>query len=213
MANDRILQGKFIPLPQYLDAVLNLTEILTKNLVEKLKIENRYSGLAKSYIHSMWDAFSYTTQEITDEEYDIFCRVLWLMKKTVAYEYNSLIRVKNLSEGDSIIVLLKRTFEILLEKAPEDWEYTKRVRTLLKLVDKFFDNIRNKKKFSRLFTYADFLKGCIEKGTIGKRGIEDISLPSPSGSRGLDFIEVLSQPGDRLGVDEGENKVIGEVSW
>lgn len=212
MANDRILQGKTINLPQYLDSVLNLTEILTKNLVEKLEKENRYSGLAKSYIHSMWDAFSYTTQEITDEEYDIFCRVLWLMKKTLTYEYNSLIRVKNLSEGDSIVVLLKRTFEILLEKAPEDWEYLRRVRTLLKLVDKFFDNIRNKKKFARLFTYTDTLKGYMERGLIGKRGIENINLPSSTGVRGLDFIEVLSQPGERLGIG-GETKIIGEVSW
>lgn len=210
MANDRILQGINIPLPQYLCAVLNLTEELTRNLTEKLKKEGRWSGLAKSYVHSMWEAFSYTNEEITEEEEEVFQRLLWLMKKTINHEYNSLTKNKRLSEGDSMIVLLKRTFEIILEKAPEGWEYTRRVKTLLKLIDKFFTNIRNPKKSAKLFSYSDFLKGCIEKGSIGKRTLLKLNIPENLG-RSMEMIEILETPGNRL---EGvENKIIEEMSW
>lgn len=211
MANDRILQGTIIPLPQYLCAVLNLTEELTRNLTEKLKKEGRWSGLAKSYVHSMWEAFSHTNIEITEEEEEVFERLLWLMKKTISYEYNSLIKTRKLSEGDSMIVILKRTFEIVLEKAPEGWEYTRRVRTLLKLIDKFFTNIKNPKKSVRLFSYSDFLKGCIEKGSIGKRSISRLDIPGNITPRGMELIEILETPGNRL--EEEDSRIIGEMSW
>ena len=210
----RILKDKVVPEDTWLGAILNVTELLTNELQKRLIEEGRFSGMAKSYINSMWETYTDINPVLEDDEWEIYCRINYLLKPTLLKEYRYLIS-KRLSPGDCFIVMLKKIYEIIEEiikssEASKDFQYTRQLRTLLKLTGKFFDNIRNKKKTAKLFNISDTLKYCIETGVLGKYKLEKIDF-SETTSNSTKLVDILEKPGDRLEI--GENNIVTEVEW
>lgn len=210
----RVLKGKVVPEDTWLGAILNITELLTIELQKRLEIEGRFSGMAKSYINSMWDTYTDINDVLEDDVWDIYCRINYLLKPVLLKEYRYLIS-KRLSPGDCFIVILKKVYEIIGEVIEssgisKDFQYTRQLRTLSKLTGKFFDNIRNKKKSAKLFNISDTLKYCIESGVIGKYDLEKIDFTDyiPGSPK---LVDILDKPGDRLGIEE--ESTITEIEW
>lgn len=208
----RILPGKIVSEETYIDAVLNIAENLTLELQRRLEKEGRYSGLAKSYMDSMWEAWTDVNGVTDDNLEDIFSRVTYLLKPVIIREYRFLLS-KHLSEGDCFITILRKIYLVLgdFTSQMEDFKYKKEIRTIQKLIDKFFENIRNRKKNTKLFNLGDALKFCIENGVIGKYNLDKIDFSGISTNKQAKVVEILSAPGDRL-VEDGDVKV-SEVVW
>lgn len=205
----RIDRSRTISPDVYYSALLNLSEDITNTLQEYLINEGRFKGLAKSYVNSMWDTFTDINIEVSKEDEDSFHRVIYLFKDSIVKEFKSLHIRKHLSLGDCLIVILKRMYEVILESVPEDYVYTRRIKTLLKLITKFFDNIKNRKKTSNLFPLSNDLKYGISTGYIGKHGIPTLTFPSLTP---IKVVEVLDNPGDRLMEDlEEDNNIISTI--
>lgn len=203
--NKRILPDKVIPLEFYCNSLLYLTEMLTYDLGEFLKLEGRFMGMAKSYINSMWTAYSGINDYTNEEEDEVFERILYLFKKIIIKEYTSL-KNKKLSSGDCIIVILKKIYEIILGTNIEDYKYTRRIQTLYKLISKFYDNIRNRKKSSKLFNLSNNIKYYMERGWIGKFRLKKIILPDFENN----LKSTLCYSGERL--DQENDKMIKEIN-
>lgn len=190
----------------YLDSILNVIEMLTYELEKKLKMEGRYMGMVKSYVHSIWQTITYINDEIDDETMDVFERTLYMYKKLIQREYTGLVTSRRLSQGDSAVVIILRLLEIVEEKMPDDYIYARKVLTLKKLITKFYDNIKNPKKKTSMFVLKDTIKEGLEKGKIGRHKVRKIELPDLR--KEVEMLEVLEEPGPRAEFAEGEVKKV-----
>lgn len=185
----------------YTDALLNLVGELTNQLQKKLTQENRFKGMAKSYVNSMWDAMEDICPEIPDEEEMIYHRILYLFKKTIQREYSGLVLHRRLSQGDATITILLRILESINEKISDDYPWSRKVKTLEKLARKFYDNIKNPRKEVQLADLSEGIKECWRRGKVGRFTTRKLELPDLR--RNILELDVLENPGERMEV-EGE---------
>lgn len=190
----------------YPDALMNVVGELTWNLQGKLEQEGRFYGMAKSYINSMWDAMTDICPEITEKEEEIYFKINYLFRKALQREYNWLVLRQRLSEGDAIVVILKKLLDVISKKISAEYPYTKRIKTLEKLIGKFFNNIKNEKKEVELKSLVDGFYTCWKYGRVGKYTTKKIELPDLK-NRILE-LEVLENPGERIDLVETETKEI-----
>lgn len=192
----------------YFNALLHLCETIIPTFKDFLEKEGRFSGLAKSYVHSIQETFSYINEEVEDKEFEIYEKIIYIFKPTILKEFNYL-KSRRLSEGDSIIIILRKIMEILIDSSPSDYEYIRRMKTIHKILSKFYENIKNTKKSAKLFQLSDNLKYCIEKTAVGKYPLSKIDFSD--NYKKVRGGEILTNPGSRM-LDDSENK-ISEISW
>lgn len=192
----------------YFNSLLHLCETLIPTLQEFLEKEGRFSGMAKSYIHSINDTFTGINEEVEDEEFETYEKVVYLFKPVILREF-SYLKSRRLSDGDSLIIILRKIIEILIGSCPSDYPYEKKMKTLSKILSKFYENIKNTKKNAKLFQLSDTLKYCIEKTAVGKYPLTKIIFFEKDKVKKEK--EILTNPGSRMLEDSG-NK-ISEISW
>lgn len=191
----------------YTDALLNLVGELTNQLQKKLTQENRFKGMAKSYVNSMWDAMEDICPVITDEEEVIYQKILYLFKKTIQREYNALVLHRRLSQGDATITILLRILESINERILDDYPWARKVKTLEKLARKFYDNIKNPKKEVNLLDLYDGIQECWRRGKIGRFTTRKLELPDLR--KNIMELDILENPGERMEISgEVESKEI-----
>lgn len=181
----------------YLVGLFDVTGRLFKELVNLLKIEDRAFGIMKEYIRTCNEAF---TQETTEEERDAYDRILFLLKPVFLKEFKRLTR-RRLSPADAVITIIHRTLEILGELLDEDSVIVENVETVKEVIDKVWNNIKNRTKKDAMYYYSDLIKTIIEDGVVGKYPLSSITFREEQKK------EPLRNPGVRF-KKESPGKVI-----
>lgn len=188
---------------QYARCLLDVIEFLSIELTEFLKKEGRFFGLAKSYMNSIKDSYSKLNKNILEEDMEMFDRVLYLFKPLIISEFNRL-KQKRLSEGDSTICIMKRILEIISEI--QDNPNIKELNTVKKIIEKFYNNIKNKSKLDPLYYLSNFTRLNINNGNVGKYRSDVLNLNNSNLPKEK-FI------GDNVKLQEDSNNKISEISW
>lgn len=188
-----------IPESTYAIGILDVIDFLVVDLTEQLKEENRCFGIVKSYLKSISDAYSKIYPDMTDDDIEVYGKILYLLKPLLRKEYKRLVN-KKLSPADSIICIIKKLLNII-EEVPE-FIYRKELGTVKKVIDRLYDNIRNRSKKDSLFNLANTIRTFMSEGKVGKHclgkfTIKDIEIKK----------ELLSGNNTRFTIGE-ENKIL-----
>lgn len=198
---NRELPGIVVTEEVYIGGLLDIVGFLCSELVQFLIEENRYFGISKSYIKSINDALSKITDNVPPEEVDFYGRILFLLKPIIMKEFNKL-RSRSISSGDSIIIIIKKILEIV---SGREYRNNREVRTLRKIINKFFDNIRHRRKNDSMYNFSNIIKTCMEKGIVGKFTLDHLTFKSKTSEK-----EELIGSGIRINEESGKIK---EVTW
>lgn len=200
----RIAEDIQIPEDLYLEGLLDITGFLFKELIKFLEEEHRYFGVTKSYIHTINLTFSKINQLVEEKDINVYGKILYLYKPLLKKEFKRM-RGKKLTPGDVTIVIINRILDIIIQEKKQDFRFHREIKTLKKIIIKFFDNIKNKKKEDPLYSLSNTIKEFKKNGTIGKYSLDTFSF--------IDFPiekEELKNPGERL--EDNDNK-IDEISF
>ena len=179
--------------------LLDVTDFLCSSLKLFLEKEGRYLGIVKSYMSSIDNAFERFNSNLEEEDYGIFGKILYLLKPIIVREFSRLRR-KKLSEGDCVILIIRKLLLIIGESS--DYSHKKEQKTILKVVNKLFDNIRNGGKKDVMYNFSNQVKLLKHSGAIGKYTLDKLDLTQINKEKSP--IE-----GDGLKVDlSSENNVI-----
>lgn len=173
--NKRIDPNIMISEDLFSSGLLDVIDFLSFNLKTFLEKEGRYLGIVKSYTNSMDKAFDKFNEDLSDEDISVFGKILYLLKPTLVREFLRL-RNKKLSEGDCTILMIRRLLNIINENP--DYSHKKEVKTLLKIINSMYDNIRNKNKKDSMYNFSNTIKNLKQSGSIGKYSIDTLELTS-----------------------------------
>lgn len=162
-----------LELDLYISGLLDVCEFLIMELKRLMANEGRFFGIVKSYFDSFSDAYKIFNEKNTGEQMEVYGRILYLFKPLLRFEFKRLVR-RGVSPADSDICLLHKILNILEEV--ENYEHRKELRTITKIVDKLFDNIRNDRKNDPLFIMADTIRTHINKRSLGKFALDEFRL-------------------------------------
>ena len=188
----------------YLEALLDISSFLCSELEIFLVEEERYLGITKSYIHSIKDSYNRMNVKVSEPDIETYGRLLYLFKPLLKKEFRRL-RSKKLSSGDSVIVMTNKILDIIFTEKSQRFRFTKELRTIRKVISKFYENIRNPKKKDPMYVLSNTIKLYMEDGQIGKFPLDQFSLTEIGEQR----VE-LQTPGERIKEEDGK---LGEVSF
>ena len=186
----------------YISGLLDVTSYLCSELTSFLIEEERYVGITKSFMHSINDAFISINKDVEEDDIDIYEKILFLYKPIIVREFNRL-KSKSLSPGDSTVIIIKKIIEIV---SGHEYKHNRELRTIRKVINNFFDNIKNRAKKDPLYNLSNTIKTYMEKGAIGKYSLDHISLKSENAEK-----QELIGTGIRIN-EETDNKIT-EVTW
>lgn len=185
-----------IPQDLYADGIVNLIGELSNNLERKLIQEGRWYGMPKSYVNSIWTALSEVCPEITDEEDEVYNRINYLFRKAIIQEYSRLVLKLRHSQGDAVIIIMHRILERMMPLFIGR-PYYKKLKTVVKMVNKFFENIKNNTKNTEdLAILCNTIENLWKEGKVGKFTARKIELPDLR--RELELLDALENPGERM---------------
>jgi hypothetical protein len=199
----RIDENITIPEDLFSSGLLDTTDFLCSSLKEFLNKEERFLGIVKSYINSMDRAYENFNKDLTDEESDIYGRILFLIKPLIVREFSRLRR-KKLSEGDCVIVMIRKILTIIKEEVHE-YTHMKEVKTIMKVINRLYDNIRHRSKTDAMYNFSNQIRVLLKSGAVGKYQLNKLNLTLLSKDK-----EVYSGPESKVSSDTG--KVV-EISW
>lgn len=188
----------------YSEGLLDITQFLCSELEIFLGEEGRYMGITKSYVHSIHESFSKMNKKVSESDIEVYGKILYLFKPLLKREFRRL-KSKKLSSGDSIIVMINRILEIIFTEKTQQFKYNKELRTVRKIINKFYENIRNPKKKDPLYILSNTIKLYKESGKIGKFSLDQFSLIDSNSDEKIE----LESPGERVKVID---KKVSEVS-
>ena len=157
----------------FLSGLLDITDFLLVSLKAFLEKEGRFLGIVKSYMSSIDIAFEKFNNCLEDEDYEIFEKLLYLLKPIIIKEFNRLRR-KKISEGDCVILIMRKLLNIIEENS--EYSYKREVKTILKIINKLFNNIRNKGKKDAMYNFSNQIKILKSSGYIGKYSLDKLDL-------------------------------------
>ena len=187
----------------FAEGLFDTVGFLYSELKVALEEENRFFGIVKSYALSIDQAFSRFDSEISDDDIEIYGRILYLCKPSFLNEFRKL-RSKKLTSGDCLIVIINKLLEVI--SGVEGFSYRKELKTVKKIFSKLFDNIKNKNKKDSMYSLFNTIKELMSKGAVGKYVAEDINFKDINKPK-----NTLSGSGIRVN-DESESKLL-EVTW
>lgn len=186
------------------EGLLDITEFLLSELEIFLKEEGRFIGITKSYMHSINESYNKMNSKVSESDIEIFGKLLYLLKPLLKREFRRL-KSKKLSSGDSVIIITNKILDIIYTEKSPKFRYSKELRTLRKVISKFYENIRNPKKKDPLYILSNTIKLYKEEGKVGKFPLDQFSLTEIGTTK-----EELQSPGERI---EEDNNKLGEVSF
>lgn len=198
----RILKDFYLSDVEYADCLFRGIQYLILDLNKYLEQENRRFGIVISYLNSIYQAYKRTDFTGIEENSN---RVLYLLKPLILKEFRSLHKLQ-ISNADCVIILLKKFLEIIL--SVENYKYNKEARTVYKIIEKLFNNIRNRSKNSDRKFFTDTIIKYLESGQIGKYFLESFSIIEELEQRE----KQKSLDGSGVRINEAHNKVT-EVTW
>ena len=174
----------------YVDGLLDVIDYLYLELKQFLTKEGRCFGIIKSYLHSVQDAYTKIFKDVDDEKIEVYGRVLYLYKPLLRKEFTRLVE-RSLSPADAVIVIIRKLLSIVDEV--QEYEHRREVKTIKKVTEKMYDNIRNHAKKDSLFLLANTVKTYMDQGKAGRYRHDIFKFEVPEKKN-----EKLENPGDRL---------------
>ena len=171
--DDRVDQDILIDIETYGIGLLYLLDYLLLDLRYLLEEEGRYRGICKSYMDSIENAI--LNVDWVDDDKEIYEKILFLFRPLFQKEWKRLQKKRHLSPGDSLKIKIKKVLSIIKDVNPDN-EYIRSINTIKKIIDKLFENIRNKKKDDNLFNLGTQLRTFIGEGKIGKFPLKRFSV-------------------------------------
>lgn len=162
-----------------------VTKYLCEPLKEYMEKENRFLGIVKSYMSSIYNTYNKVTCEVVDEncdEYTLGGRILFLLKPILVREFNRL-RSKKISEGDCIILMIRRILQMIIEI--DQFSFSNEAKTLEKIIEKLYSNIKNKNKKDVMYNFSNQIRNLRTAGNIGKYSLDKIVFSLPKKEKTL----------------------------
>lgn len=186
----------------YSEGLFDIVSFLCTELEIFLEDEGRYFGITKSYIHSIKESYNRVSCKVSESDIEIYGKLLYLFKPLLKKEFRRL-KSKKLSSGDSAIIMIHKILEIIFTEKPQQFKYSKELKTIRKIINKFYENIKNPKKKDPLYILCNTIKLYKEDGKVGKYSLDQFSLTEIGIAK-----EKLESPGERI---EEENNKLSEV--
>lgn len=179
-----------ITIEKYQYGLIDICDSLVTDLLMFLKDEGRYKYRMIGNMKKVTDFFESFYDNQSDEDIEIYERILYLMHKSIYHDYKRL-RNRKLSPADSVICIIRK----LLEYIPEYSE-------IKDIFGGFYDNIRNRGKLDKLDKIDISIKDAIKEEKLGKLRLQDINLyllehPSPK-------TQEIIEESQKWGVTNGE---------
>lgn len=187
--------------PTYMCGIMWILSVMFRDLIEQLSNEGRCFGIVKSYINSVQCAYEKT--ELIDEE--IYRRILYIFKPVLLKEHKKLTK-KHLSPADANICIMKKLATIIGED--QEFKYYKEVGTLIKILTRLHDNIKNKAKKDNLFALALSIREYIGSGVLGKHEINKFTLLGNEDEQ----IKELKLEKEKIILEMGQENKIMEIN-
>lgn len=166
--------NKEINSTQYQEGILDVCDFLVVELTEFLKDEGRYKYRMLDYIKSIKDEFDITHASMTEDDTNIYGRVLYVLKKSIIQDYKRL-RIRRLSPADSVLCIILKLINVS-ESIEGQNRYTKEQGEIKKVIQKLYDNIRNKAKYDHLKRIEESIKTSIETKKWGTLSLDELNL-------------------------------------
>lgn len=179
-------------------ALVDVTDFLCDSLKDFMTKENRYLGIVKSYMSSLDNAYERFNEDLTSDDEEIYGKVLYLLKPIILREFTRL-RNKKLSDGDCVILMIRKLLSIVSE-TPE-FSRARVVKTISKIFDKLFDNIKNRAKKDSMYNFTNQIKGLKLSGSIGKYALDRLDLSAPKKEKTLMI-------GDSILIDDTNHQIV-----
>lgn len=171
--------NKKITAEQYCEGIYDICSFLYTEMVYFLEKENRYYGKVKSFMNNIRDAFQSSNQKISEEDIEIYGRVLYIVRFQIYKDFTRLGQ-KKLSPADRIIVLIKNLLDlsdnIIINR--DEYKFEKETRTIKKVIYRMFENIRNRGKEDSLYTLSNLINQSITDEKYGKISYNTFDLVS-----------------------------------
>lgn len=199
---ERVDSGVTLDKEKYLLGLLDVINFLFVEMESLMKTENRCFGIVKSYLNSINDAYSRINAQTKEEDIESYGRILYLLKPLLKREFRRLIERK-LSPADADITMIRKLIYIVVED-PDLPSCKSEVKTLRKIIDRLWGNIKNRAKNDAMYNLGDNVKTCIAMGALGKYSVDVFSLVPPDEPK--DPVE-----GDGTRISEGNMEKVLEI--
>lgn len=162
---DRIQIGVRVSESDYIKGIIYILNYLFQDYEKCIVFEGRLKGVMLVYRDEINLAMYNLLIDLSDEEYDHCCRIVYLFKGLIYREYRKLIKAR-LSKADAILVIIKRILEFLDEEG-QFVEYID-LGEINAIVNQLYNNIRWRTKGSKLKGLMMNLKDFYSSGSIGR---------------------------------------------
>lgn len=191
----------------YENGIIDLLEYIFVELDIFLIRENRYRGIMVSYLDSILKTYArINSKEISNEQKDVYGRIIFLYKPLILQEYHNLCEKRRLSKADALIVIIKILLEIVLEDTHNS-NYSE-IKSIHKIIEKIYDNIRNNGKKTSLYVLTNTIKTYMAEGLVGKYSSEYLSILEEESK----IIPTDGISGDGTELEQYSGKIM-EISW
>ena len=165
---------KEINITQYQEGIFDICEFLIVELTEFLKEEGRYKYRMLDYIKSIRNEFNKAHEVETEEDINIYGRVLYVINRSIIKDYQRL-RIRRLSPADSVLCIILKLINVS-ESLEGENRFTEEQTNVKKIIQKLYDNIRNKSKYDHLWKIENTIRESVEIKKWGTLSLDDFSL-------------------------------------
>lgn len=187
----------------YSVGILDMIHLLYIELSKLLENEGRMFGIMPKYMDIVQDAFDVVESDMSDDDYELYGRFMYLFKPIIFRAYRKL-RKKKVSKADCIITIIKALLDYL--RATTHDIYKKELKTIYKITFKMFSNIKNEGKNTSISFVTEAIQYYRDDGLTGLYSLDKFSIEDEEKKR-----EKTKLEGTGIRVDD--NVGISEVSW
>lgn len=166
---------KEINITQYQEGILDICDFLVVELTEFLKDEGRYKYRMLDYIKSIRGEFDKINKRVTDEDINIYGRVLYVLNRSIIRDYQRL-RIKRLSPADSVLCIILKLINVSESLEDGQNRFTNEQVKIKEVIQKLYDNIRNKAKYDHLWKIENSIRDSVEIKKWGTLSLDEFSL-------------------------------------
>ena len=188
----------------YLSGLFDITQWLIMDLEGFVKEEGRFFGVMPGYFISMKAYYSQFNQGCTEDDCDIYGKIMYLFKPILLHEYGKLEQ-RHLSKADRVIVMMKRILD-MTEKIATSLSHPKTecIKGVNGIITKIYDRIKNNGKTLELRYMTTTMKSYLERGVVGKICVDEFGLQSEIDKRANNSKPI--EPGKNIMMEENQGR-------
>ena len=166
---------KEINVTQYQEGIFDICEFLVVDLIQFLKEEGRYKFRMIDYMKSVTNSFLKAHKLQTEEDINIYGRVLYVLNRSIEKEYKRL-RIKRLSPADSLICIILKLINTSETLEGGENRFNGEQQKIKEIFQKFHDNIRNKAKNDHLWKIENTIREAVEISKWGTLSLDELDI-------------------------------------